>query len=190
MRIAILSDVHAGEAPHGDTWVITEPPSSPANENPLRDLAGFVRENHLEADLLLCPGDLGNRAHEPGRLYGWNALHHLRGAFGANSVVATVGNHDVVTRKPSPDQAQFLKMLTPSFPTDDPILVAQYWAEGFYVDDRDPGYRILNINTCADFPSHPGPAASQDDVDAPAACRARLDLRRPSGEDRGRTART
>lgn len=165
-RVVVLSDIHAGEVGHGDTFVITEPPSSRANENPLRDLIGFAERHSIRADLLLCPGDLGNRAHPAGRVYGWGTLQELASAFGTNSVVATVGNHDVETRTPSVDQAQLLKSLAPRYPVSEATQASKYWSDGFYIDDTDPRYRILNIDTCADFPPHPGAGATPDQVRA------------------------
>lgn len=164
LRVAVLSDIHAGEPEHGDTFVVAEPPDSRPNENPLRDLLLFSERRGLKADLLLCPGDLGNRAHAVGRMYGWNALQQLGTSFGA-SVVATVGNHDVETRTSAADQAQLLKTLSPPYPVDDPTAVSAYWQDGYYLDDSDSRYRILNLNTCADFPPFPGPDPTPDQLD-------------------------
>jgi Calcineurin-like phosphoesterase len=160
-RVAVMSDIHAGELAHKDTWVIAGPPDSEPKENPLRDLVDFVEASGLKADLLVTPGDLGNRAHDGGRVYGWRELQTISAELGTDGVVGTAGNHDVVTRSPTPDQAQFLKLLTPRFPTLDENAANSYWREGFYLDDRDARFRILNINTCADFPQHPGPNASE-----------------------------
>lgn len=156
LRVAVFSDIHAGEASHGDTYVVTEPPASRTNENPLRDLFALASRTGLHADVVLCPGDLGNRAHPVGRMYGWGSLQELSSALSCKSLIATVGNHDVETRSSSPDQAQLLKTLSPTYPVNDLTAAEAYWRDGFYIDDSDPQYRILNLNTCADFPPFPG----------------------------------
>lgn len=160
LRVAVLSDIHAGDAQQGDTFVVSEPPASRAKENPLRDLVSYLDGLKTSVDVIVCPGDLTNRADPGGRMYGWSVLQEIGLALGTDVVVATVGNHDVVTRTPAPDPAQMLKLLHPLYPSSQVHHSQQYWTNGFYIDDSDPRFRILNVDTCADFPAHPGLGAA------------------------------
>jgi 3',5'-cyclic AMP phosphodiesterase CpdA len=163
LRIAVLSDIHADEDGGEDTHVVTEPPMSSPKENPLRDLEVFTRGQAVQADLLLTSGDLANKASARGRIYGWNLVQAIGANLGVSDVIATVGNHDVVTREPSIDPAQDLKLLVPAFPTSSKDFNEEYWQMGFYLDDSNPYHRVLNINSCADFPLHPGAGGSVED---------------------------
>lgn len=156
LRFAILSDIHAGDETQNDTFVVAEPPDSAAHENPLADLGPFILSRGLLADWVINPGDLANRALTSGQLYGWRKLQELSDSLGAGGVIGTIGNHDVETHNPIADRGQILRNLAPSFPSPSAVLNAQYWRDGFYLDDRDPRFRILNINSCAEFPVHPG----------------------------------
>jgi len=156
IRFAILSDIHAGDDSQGDTFVVAEPPDSAPHENPLADLGPFILSRGIQADWVISPGDLANRALISGQIYGWRKLYELAGSLGAGGVIGTIGNHDVETHNPIADRGLILQNLTPSFPSSDAGLNAQYWLEGFYLDDRDPRFRVLNINSCAEFPIHPG----------------------------------
>jgi 3',5'-cyclic AMP phosphodiesterase CpdA len=166
IRFAVFSDIHAGVPSHSDTHVFAEPPASTPKENPLSDLPAFIRTRGLAADWVLNPGDLANRANTGGQLYGWNRLDNIKSALGAGAVIGSVGNHDLETHSPTADSAVILKNLSPAFPTVDPFLNSSYWADGFYLDDSNDNFRLLNINTCADFPPHPGAIAALDEEQA------------------------
>jgi len=159
MRFAVVSDIHADELESRDTYVASEPPPSVAKQHPLADLIDYVTDKQLKADWLICPGDLANKANSTGKAYGWKRLHELATALDSKGIFATPGNHDVVTHTKVDDPAKELKLLNPSFPSGRPTDDETFWRDGFSLWDEDPLIRILNLNSCHSFPTHPGPAA-------------------------------
>lgn len=160
MRFAIVSDIHADEFESRDTYVGSEPPPSVPNQQPLTDLVNYVVEKGLSVDWLICPGDLANRSNQTGKSYGWKRLHDLSTALSAKGVFATPGNHDLVTHSKVDDPSKDLRLLNPSFPSGRDAQDTAFWQNGFSLWDDDPAARILNINSCFEFPPHPG-----DDVE-------------------------
>lgn len=167
LRLAIASDIHADQWADGEskeTYVKVQPPASPQNEHPMADLLRFVADRGLVADFVVCPGDLSNRANDLGKSYGWAQLHELASAMGGARVIATPGNHDLTTRDPVPDPAAALKNLAPTYPTSDAALDAEFWDSGFTIVDGED-FRILVLNSCYDYPPHPGADATPDQID-------------------------
>ncbi len=162
LRLAVVSDVHAGSAEDGDTYATIQPPKHPKHEDPLTDLAAFVELHSLKVDHVICPGDMANRANDTGKSYAWSKINQIAKIMGATRVIATPGNHDLTTHEPSPDPAAMLKTLTPSYPTGDRDVDARFWASGFAIEDY-ADYRLAILNSCIDFPAYP-PAGSSDEV--------------------------
>ena len=44
-------------------------------------LLKLIRDEKLKADVLLCPGDIGDKADPAGIEYGWKALHRVAEAL-------------------------------------------------------------------------------------------------------------
>lgn len=164
LRIAIMSDIHADERENQDTRVFVEPQSPRAGQYPLTDLENLVSAQRLRSDYLLLPGDIANKANAEGLQYGWRRSHAIAAELGAR-LLATAGNHDVVTHSFAPDPAATLKDLLPSFPTGDPSLDAHYWERGWSVVEA-PDHRIVILNSTADFPSYPVDVVQDSDRDA------------------------
>jgi metallophosphoesterase superfamily enzyme len=158
IRLAVVSDVHAQVGRSEDSYISVQPPDVPRNEHPFADLLTYVSEFQLDADFVLCPGDLSNRADDSAKIYGWEQLHRLADALGARAVYAAPGNHDLTTMTPVPDRAATLKNLSPSYPTGRPAADEAFWTEGFSIIDEHP-YRLLVLNSCHGYPPHPGDGA-------------------------------
>lgn len=163
LRLAIISDIHADIGDSEDTYVVVQPPVRPRNEHPIRDLHTYVEARSLQADYVLCPGDLSNKASDPGKAYAWLQLHELAHRLGAAGVFATPGNHDLTTHEPVPDPAATLRLLSPSYPTGDPNLDDEFWRTGLTIIELDD-FRFLLLNSCYDYPTHPGEDASEADL--------------------------
>jgi len=153
LRVAVVSDIHAGSKPSEWTHVVAEPPSASAGDQPLADLFHFVRSTQLRADYLVAPGDIANQADGIGLQYAWRVLHSLATEMGAR-LVGAPGNHDVITHDDVPDGTVLLRNLLPSFPVGEPAIDDQFWVDGFAILE-EPTHRVVVLNSTYDFPAYP-----------------------------------
>lgn len=115
--------------------------------DPIVDLERLITGTPaLHADLLLCPGDLGDRASSTGIAHSWTWLGKIGTALGVTRIASTVGNHDLDHEHYEPDGQ--LKSLSPLFPINDAAQRAVYWTDHFAVIE-DPLYRLLLLNSSA-----------------------------------------
>jgi 3',5'-cyclic AMP phosphodiesterase CpdA len=153
LRIAVLSDLHAAPKsashPPGDVKLFTDEQHVAATDHPIEGLKELIKKRNLKVDVVVCPGDMTNRANAQALGYVWTALHDLSGLLSADGVVATVGNHDLDSRGHSLDSfpREQLMRLQPPFPASDSALSDRYWAHGFCVQDMGQA-RFLVLNTC------------------------------------------
>lgn len=153
LRLAVVSDIHADQQAGGWTRVGSEPPIARIGQHPLADLADLVRDEQLEADYLVVPGDIANQANGIGLTYGWRKIHSIAADLGAE-VVAAPGNHDLVTHDDAADPRSRLKALLPTFPTGDTALDDHFWQHGWTLSEK-PNHRILIVDSTIDFPAYP-----------------------------------
>jgi hypothetical protein len=151
IRVAVASDLHAhaldSETP---SYLDVRQPANLANQNPIEGLKKLIKENGLEASLLLSPGDLGHQASPIGISYAWKELHSLGEALKAKIVTATAGNHDIDSRYLGDDHApeHLLKGLMPPFPFADDALSDRFWGRAYAILDTE-NYRLLILNSSA-----------------------------------------
>ncbi len=147
-RIAILSDLHVNAS---DSRIRKNMPED-KYENPFTSLKELIAKEHLMADLLICCGDMADRA-EPGSLeYAWKEIHLIANSLNVKHVLGTVGNHDVDSRFATNeyDPKVTLQSLSPVFPGIDETYSNHYWAKHFAITEiEDENMQILNINSCA-----------------------------------------
>lgn len=154
LRIAILSDLHMfsrtdpgrqGGKRETPSYLCTESDPASTTGDPLTDLMRLVTKAPLRADLVLCPGDLGDIASEAGIRAAWNRVQEVAKALGASCVIATPGNHDINHSHHEPDGC--LRALT-AFPVPEKPQRDQFWADHFTIIDG-PQYRLVCLNSCA-----------------------------------------
>ncbi|MDD3596612.1 metallophosphoesterase [Sulfuricurvum sp.] len=147
-RIAILSDLHVNAS---DSRIRKNMPED-KYENPFTSLKELINKEQLDADLLICCGDMADRA-EPGSLeYAWKEIHLIANSLKASHVLGTVGNHDVDSRFATNeyDPKVALQSLSPVFPGIDDNYSNHFWAKHFAITEiEDENIQILNINSCA-----------------------------------------
>ncbi len=152
-RLAILSDLHAAPKASspltGEVKLFTDQEHVAPTEHPIRGLKALIDNNKLKADVVVCPGDMTNKANAQALSYVWSSLHEIRGLLGAQGVVATVGNHDVDSRGHSVDSfpRESLMRLDPPFPAGASNISDKYWAHGYCFQEFGEA-RFLVINTC------------------------------------------
>jgi hypothetical protein len=153
IRVAVTSDLHAFEVgdPIAPSHFDIKRSRSQTGRHPISGLVALVNEEKLTADLLLCPGDLGDKASRSGIEHAWRSVHEVGTALNADVVAGTAGNHDLDSRykKTGYDPEEFLKHdLTPPFPLPDTNLNRDFWSNHFAIMDR-PSYRLVALNSCA-----------------------------------------
>lgn len=148
-----MSDIHADESENQDTRVYVEPRAGRRGQYPMADLEQLVASESLRADYLLLPGDIANKANAEGLQYGWRRSHMIAERLGAR-LIATAGNHDIVTHSMSENREQMLLDLLPTFPTGDPEVDERYWSSGWAVVEESD-HRFIILNSTADFPTYP-----------------------------------
>lgn len=151
VRMAVLSDCHASsqdEEPSSDsTWVHVD--DDDPDRNPLAGLEAFVEEHgDIRADVLLCPGDLCDKADWDALPYVWRRLESLTLRLGAGTLIATVGNHDIDShaRHGASTVEHALRALRPHFPTCASSEIAEYWDERIYVVAGDD-WQVVTLNS-------------------------------------------
>jgi predicted phosphodiesterase len=151
LRIAVASDLHAFSDPGATipSHLDIKRPKSQLGKHPISGLVSLISEHNLKADVLLCPGDLGDKASTEGIEFAWRAIHDIGTALQAKLVVGTAGNHDLDSRHlKTYDSVEFLKRLDPRFPISIDALNRDFWARHFAVVDESD-YRILILNSSA-----------------------------------------
>jgi 3',5'-cyclic AMP phosphodiesterase CpdA len=155
LKLLILSDLHTHADLISDTspsYISSRDDSQDPKINSLSGLLKFVQQQGLRANWIICPGDIAHQATPDAHSYAWTKLSEIRRAVGATNVFATVGNHDVDSRRlvSDFDPKSMLQSLNPPFPGLTQRECFQFWAENFYckVDERADATLLL-INSCA-----------------------------------------
>lgn len=167
MKIAVLSDLHIYDATEAGGGV--KPSYLDAaninlrnSTNPLASLHDLIAREGLEADYVVCPGDIADKASPSALQIGWSALHDLSKRLGAEELLVTNGNHDIDSRFQASafDAKGVLLSLAPYFPIDDLGDANFYWARNYVICERD-GCRFLLINSAA-YHGYSGRAGSPE----------------------------
>src|SRR5579863_2023126 len=101
LTIAVMSDLHVydeivdGESP---SWLSTSTPRGRDDHHPISALRVLIKRELPKADLLLCPGDLGDKARPSAIQYAWECVHEIARVLNPALVAATTGNHDCDSR--------------------------------------------------------------------------------------------
>jgi DNA repair exonuclease SbcCD nuclease subunit len=154
MKICIISDLHCkyqlnpNEA--CDTLLISNKPRKPINQHPVASILNLIEKESIKVDILLCPGDLGDKADEQGILMSWTFLEEIRAKLKANILIGIPGNHDINSRKNlDKEPFAFVKNFHENFPFQDDGNKAKFWDLGFCLYESDDILFLL-INTVYD----------------------------------------
>jgi calcineurin-like phosphoesterase family protein len=155
LKVAVVSDLHAYET-HDDSgegapsYLCTSAPEDQASQHPISGLLHLIHEKTLKADLLICCGDMGDKARPGPMKYVWERLQTLRSALDATMLAATAGNHDVDSRYiyNEFDAKGCLQALLPTFPLIDVEQSNKFWARN-YVILTEPKCRLVILNSSA-----------------------------------------
>lgn len=151
LKIAVVSDLHCmhktNTSASGITFLYTNAPKNPIVRHPVYALLDLLEKNKdIRADILICPGDIADKADEQGIITGWEFLKKIQLGIEAKQLLATTGNHDVDSRRSHPYTNAF--HLLKSFADDYPLINNDsYWNKNFAFIETDDCL-ILILNTC------------------------------------------
>lgn len=149
-RAVVVSDIHATVEKSDETHVATKSAKA-MDQNALTSIGPYLKDKIIEADLLICPGDLIHRGNSAPMKWVWKELNKLADQLGA-ALLSTAGNHDMALLDPKPGvkPSSALRKLEPKFPTADTDEANAYWANGFTILKRGSA-RILLLNSSDDL---------------------------------------
>lgn len=150
LTVAVLSDLHAYEKAEEDKQPSFYSILSDFETTPVGHLFHLIEKESLKADLLLCGGDLGDKASKAAISEAWKQVHNIGNALETHLVAGTAGNHDMDSRYVNNDfdPREHLVHLAPPFPLPDEDVNDRYWARNFVIQDHD-SYRLLVLNSSA-----------------------------------------
>jgi len=155
IRLALLSDLHAFQSSGNGKGAPSFLPANPgvSDPDPFGDLDKLIERENLHANLVMCGGDISDKADFRGFQYAWLKLHALKQKLNAKELVSTCGNHDLNSRlidiDEDPDPKGALQTLSPRFPFDDEKLTDRFWSRNFALIDPLPGVCVVVLNTSA-----------------------------------------
>lgn len=155
IRIAVMSDMHchpqAGADPASPVkeWhsvLHTDALRSDGNMHPIVALRSLII-GRLQADVLVCPGDLTNKVNQQGMMTGWGFVREVGSLLGCSTIVATLGNHDVDSRDVHKKGVFYLaKGVKDDFPVPVGACEDQFYSRGFcFVETTQ--IRLLMVNS-------------------------------------------
>lgn len=153
LRMAVLTDIHAFSGSEGaaPSWINLAEDQSNATINPFAGLhTKIAQDASMRADIVICCGDMGDRASPEGQQYVWQEINKLKDALGASQVLGTAGNHDMDSRFSNSkfDARGQLQALNPPFPVAQNDRWLEYWARNFTVVTTG-GARFVLLNSSA-----------------------------------------
>lgn len=154
LSIALVSDLHChgkGDCNgHQESYLIASDLRNPPEKHPVEALLSLIREKDLRADVVMCPGDLAHQASTDGFAAAWLELREIARAVGAGSLLSTLGNHDVASRKAGSDPFSIAKRIHSEFPL--PVAGAndQFWSQGCALHVMSDAVDVVVLNTAHD----------------------------------------
>lgn len=151
IRVLVASDLHVVSGPESDdSYLATAPSAGNVNGDPFTGALKLIEQEKIRADIVLCPGDIGNRADPAAIKYAWDRLHELRDAVQAKHLVASSGNHDFDSRLiyNKYDPTETLKALQPRYPIASESEAHRYWTDHFGLVEME-SVRIVSLNSSA-----------------------------------------
>jgi predicted phosphodiesterase len=153
-KIAVVSDLHvfngSSEDSKSPSTIGTADAQDAPERHPLRGLAHIIERDKLSVDLLICPGDMSDKADPAALIFAWNKLNELKDQLGAKHLLATAGNHDVDSRNQHDDHDPKgnLQSLNPLFPGVDQALCDRFWSRNFVIVELED-VRVVLLNSAA-----------------------------------------
>jgi len=151
LKITIISDLHcclsSEDEDYRTTNLYCDSPRKPSNHHPVESLLKLIKEKKLRSDILLCPGDLTNKASKEGFSSAWSYVHEINTALKSKLLAATLGNHDVDSKfKHSEDAFEIARSIKNSFPVNEEKHEKDFWKDSFCIIEK-PKLDLLIFNS-------------------------------------------
>jgi len=149
--IAIVSDLHCrhGKESQISTHLYTELPRNPKEHHPVESLKLLIKKDNITSDILLCPGDISDKADDQGLSTGWGFISEISKELNSYFYTSSVGNHDVKSRDTSnKNPFSYITSFNDDFPINDGALKDSFWStEKSYFVYEDEKFILLNFNS-------------------------------------------
>jgi predicted phosphodiesterase len=156
-KVAVVSDIHAyTNTPTGSSapsHLKANDVSKPVAQHPMLALHELVQRQAFDADYLICPGDLCDKADTQAAQYAWTELEKLASILKVKRFFGVTGNHDLDSRyvaQGTIDPKDALRAMHPPYPipsSEDSMANNSYWLDHFAFL-TDANVRTLLLNTC------------------------------------------
>ncbi|WP_158826724.1 metallophosphoesterase family protein [Mucilaginibacter lacusdianchii] len=150
LKIAVISDLHCHpeqkEFSKNNTLLYSDKLRLPTTEHPVENLLDIIEKEEIEVNLVLSPGDFTHQSDKQGFFSGWSYVNEIARALKADSVIATIGNHDIDSRHTYSNYSfDIPKKISQSFPIEKKNL-KHFWDTGFtFIEEED--FQILVVNS-------------------------------------------
>lgn len=156
-KVAVVSDIHAytntSTGASAPSHLKANDVSRPVAQHPMLALHELVKRQGFDADYLICPGDLCDKADTQAAQYAWSELEKLASMLKVKRFFGVTGNHDLDSRYLSQgtiDPKDALRAMFPAYPipgSENDSANTSYWLDHFAFL-TDANVRTLLINTC------------------------------------------
>lgn len=160
LKITVISDLHCkhtssdlDDKKRSSRSTILYSDSLRRDEPPKHPVFSFLQEvakekDIFKSDVLLCPGDITDKIDHQGYLTGWSFLEEIQAAIEAPKLYATIGNHDVDSRRGEQGSEPFkaAKSIKHNYPIMEDEALNNFWLDQFCVIEND-NYVILIFNS-------------------------------------------
>lgn len=153
VRLVVLSDLHAHQqeidAASAPSSLSMRPQHQDKAVNPVIAFPDVLADYDFSPQLIICPGDLGDKNDSIAQQYAWKRLDEVKRKTRANRLIGVVGNHDLDSRRENAFQLpnSNLKALEPTFPLSNKGKSDKYWSDGFVFYQFENAC-ILLVNSC------------------------------------------
>jgi len=127
LRCLILSDLHAieGGKHEDDSYLSYSDGKCEYSDEFLK----YVQSLNKEISVLICPGDIGNKADEESFSMGLSFLHEVKTSLKIKNILMIPGNHDYNSMdEDALDPKSYIQFVEPSFPTSMHDSNTHFWA--------------------------------------------------------------
>ncbi len=178
MRVCVVSDLHCRkelDTSEASTSILfANSPRKPIVQNPLASMIKVIEDQKISCDIVVCLGDLGDRADEQGIMYSWNAIEEIRIKLNADVRIGIPGNHDINSRnQDGKDPFEYVRNFHEGFPTNNEQINTNFWGNGYGIFEGK-NYVVLLINTVHDHNCSVSAAQSNISIDTIEQIRAQL----------------
>jgi 3',5'-cyclic AMP phosphodiesterase CpdA len=152
LNILVISDLHCFTKDQLGKRNGKHPTNLPEGpKHPFTGMIQTIKEEGIVVDVIVCCGDLCDKADPGGIRYAWQFLQRTKCELNATQLYITTGNHDVDSRKENlsnSERIQTLTSLEPRYPDTDTLKSSKYWKSAYYLDWIDD-VRFCVLNSSA-----------------------------------------